>query len=1192
MLVYFLLLFVAIFLAVELTRIYGIPFTGFRGEYSAEQSRVLKNLSLIADIKKERFMRWFEERMDDSEIVADNLFVTSSVTELLAMVEEMDASGVEEEIFRANLKKTPTHRTLIQYLSIVKKTYGVYEDIAIFDARTLMAIASTNNLNVGKVLLEDSEAILRDIEYEGVVISTRSGRESGRVSILINHSIRSGNKVVAILTMSVNTDDIFEPTVHVGGGLGNTGEALLVDQDVKNLTTLRHPLPDGSRPGPLEYRITAKPAQLAARGEEGIVVTQDYRNVPVLAAYRHLNITPEVGWGMVVKKDRSEVFAPYRARLLNTAYIFIVATAFLTIMIWIVTRWLASPLVELSLAARKVKEGNLDARAPVSGNDEVASLAIIFNSMVAQIQEWHSNLEAKVGLRTKELEDLNKDLELKVDEISRAEEGLRRYKHIVSSSTDMMALLDTNFTYLAVNSAYLNAFGMTQENFIGKHVSDIFGPELFEKTIKPKALRCIAGEEIHYEEWFDFPANRDKSYMHISYFPYVDDKNEVKGFVVNGRDITSRKRTEKELKKKQEQLEKAQQIGSIGTWELDIEKNKLLWTDETYRIFGLPLGTPLSYETFLNCVHPDDREYINEKWGAAMKGEPYDMDHRLMMDDGRVKWVREKASLEFDDKGNCLRGIGVTQDITTRKQAEESLSKSEERFRDLFEEAPTSLWEEDFSEVKSFIDELRAAGVEDLRAYCDSHPEQLYETARKVRIIGVNQRTLELYKAKDKEELSIGLEETFTDESYRTFKEEILELAAGRLHFESESVTQTLAGETLNIIIRVAIAPGCEETWSRVLVSITNITEMKRAERALKKSEEKMNLIAETALDAIVMIDRAAKIIFWNPAAEELFGYTQEEALGSDLGELIVPERYAERFKKGFSFFKKTGEGPMVGRAVEMTARRKDGSEFPISHSINAVRAEGGGWGAVGIIRDVTEMNRTREMLIQSAKLASIGELAANVAHEINNPMTAILGYSSLIMEELDVSSPYYEDIKTIEQESHRVKNIIRNLLDFSRQRKAEKKMADINEVLKGSISLMAHMSRNSNVTIAVTQGEDLPLLNIDEHQIKQVFINVIGNAVQSMPDGGQLKIVTELSKKKSREGEHATIRFKDTGCGISKASLNKIFDPFYSSKGEKGTGLGLSVSYGIIKNHGGDILVNSKEGKGSTFTVLLPVTE
>jgi PAS domain S-box-containing protein len=141
------------------------------------------------------------------------------------------------------------------------------------------------------------------------------------------------------------------------------------------------------------------------------------------------------------------------------------------------------------------------------------------------------------------------------------------------------------------------------------------------------------------------------------------------------RDITERKQAEEKLLKKQYYLTKAQEMGIIGTWELDIQKNILIWTDENYKIFGVPLGTEMNYEIFLNCVHPDDRDYVHEKWSAGLNHEPYDIEHRLIVND-KVKWVREKADIEFDKEGKPIMAIGFTQDVTERKKSEEKLKKT------------------------------------------------------------------------------------------------------------------------------------------------------------------------------------------------------------------------------------------------------------------------------------------------------------------------------------------------------------------------------------------------------------------------------------------------------------------------------------------------------------------------------------
>jgi signal transduction histidine kinase len=168
--------------------------------------------------------------------------------------------------------------------------------------------------------------------------------------------------------------------------------------------------------------------------------------------------------------------------------------------------------------------------------------------------------------------------------------------------------------------------------------------------------------------------------MDVFFFPYINAEKEIEGFVVDARDITTIKLAEEALQLNKKYLEKAQEISLLGSWKLDIIRNELIWTEENYKVFGVPLGTKLNYEIFINCVHPDDRDYVDRQWKAATAGGTYDIEHRVLVD-GKVKWVREKAEMEFDDKGNCIGGVGFTQDITESKKAAMKL-KDQQRILD------------------------------------------------------------------------------------------------------------------------------------------------------------------------------------------------------------------------------------------------------------------------------------------------------------------------------------------------------------------------------------------------------------------------------------------------------------------------------------------------------------------------------
>ena len=240
-----------------------------------------------------------------------------------------------------------------------------------------------------------------------------------------------------------------------------------------------------------------------------------------------------------------------------------------------------------------------------------------------------------------------------------------------------------------------------------------------------------------------------------------------------------------------------------------------------------------------------------------------------------------------------------------------------------------------------------------------------------------------------------------------------------------------------------------------------------------------------------------------------------------------------------------------------------------------------------GLQRQMEELRNTEAQLVQSAKLAAIGELAANVAHEINNPMTSILGYATLLHEETPETSPRKETLKLIQNESLRIREIVRALLDFSRQRDFAKELVDIRQAVKDTLALIQRHAVLSNCKIVEQYGDKLPLVELDVPQCKQVFLNLVTNALDAMPHGGTLTVTVTPAT----QDEAIRIEFADTGTGIPEANLARIFEPFFTTKpAVKGTGLGLSVSLGIVQAHGGTIEVASEPGKGSRFTVLLPL--
>jgi len=378
---------------------------------------------------------------------------------------------------------------------------------------------------------------------------------------------------------------------------------------------------------------------------------------------------------------------------------------------------------------------------------------------------------------------------------------------------------------------------------------------------------------------------------------------------------------------------------------------------------------------------------------------------------------------------------------------------------------------------------------------------------------------------------------------------------------------------------------------------IYDITERKLAEDELRESEERyralMNLGGKLG-EAIVMLqdtERGNAIhVAISTEWPRITGYSRKELLGMSFLDLLHPRHRQASLTR---HRRKMG-GEIIPGLFEMSIIRKDGTEVPIEVT-SAYTTYRGERANVAFVRDITERKQAegREKELQqelslSSRLASIGELAAGVAHEINNPLTGILGFSERLIKK-SAGEEISRDLERIHHEAQRAARVVENLLTFARRREPKKEYLDINEVLARTVELRAYELATGNIELAVELAPSLPEIVADFGQIQQVFLNIILNAEQVLTEengGGKLTIKTQRGKGWIR------ISFADDGPGIPAENRDRVFDPFFTTRGERGgTGLGLSACHGIVAEHGGRIYVKSKPGQGASFFVELPLT-
>jgi PAS domain S-box-containing protein len=593
---------------------------------------------------------------------------------------------------------------------------------------------------------------------------------------------------------------------------------------------------------------------------------------------------------------------------------------------------------------------------------------------------------------------------------------------------------------------------------------------------------------------------------------------------------------------------------------------------------------------WMKQLHPEDRERVLAlvaKSGAT--GSDFESEYRLMARDGRTVWIRDEARVVRDKQGQSLLH-GVMFEITGRKLAEEALVRSERKYRSLFTNMRSG-----FAYCKMIFDE-------------NNKPvDWIYLEVNDAfeRVIGLKREAVE------------GKRVTEVFPTIKDFRPNLFEIY-GQVALAGVGTEFTINFDISAVWLSISVY--CPQKGHFVAV-FDDITDRKRAEDALQESEELHRVIMETANDAIICVDQNGKVRLWNRRAEEMFGYTAQEAQDKNIHDFITPEKYRKQTRAGFANFVATGEGSIINKTREITALRGDGSEFPIELSVAAVKMREG-WGASAIIKDITarkereskltetneklkkamdDIERTHSQLIRSEKLAALGQLSAGVAHELKNPLNIIYTSTQLMMMEEGLTDEVAESSKIIMEQVMRAVKIIDNLRDFARERKPERKEIDLRQFIGKTMGLVAYEMKGEGIEIAKEFPPEPIRIMGDVDQLAQVFLNITNNARDSMnmrrnsysmEERERIGWRARLTVRTQVENGKTKISFEDNGIGIPEENREKLFTPFFSTKGEtKGTGLGIAIALGIIENHGGTIEFESEEGKGATFTIVLPVS-
>jgi PAS domain S-box-containing protein len=747
-----------------------------------------------------------------------------------------------------------------------------------------------------------------------------------------------------------------------------------------------------------------------------------------------------------------------------------------------------------------------------------------------------------------------------VSDRKRVEEELRkseeRYRTIIDNIQEPYYEMDLAGNFTFVNDATCRDLGYSKEELIGmnnrQYEDETTAKKMFQlysgvyKTGEP--IKILDGEIIRKD-------GTKKTYdMSVSLLRNLEGK--PVGFRGISWDVTERKRAEEALHQSEEKYRTILESIEDGYYEVDLAGNFTFLNDSMCRILGYPEE---------ELMGMNDRQYIDKEVAKKVfqafnkvykTGKPGRVfDYEIIQKDGTKIHVETSISLRRDSSGKPMGFRGVMRDITERIQMVEALREREERYRTLLETMEEGYFEVDlkgrFTFFNDALREIHGFSKDEMlgmsnRKYMDE------ETAKKVYRI-FNQ----VYK---------------TGQACKICEWEIIRRGDKKALVESS-------------VYLIRNAKG-EPVGFRGITY--DITERKRAEEALRQSEEKYRTILESIKDGYYEVDLAGNFTFFNDSLCGILGYPKEELMGMNNRQYADKEVAGEVFQ-AFNRVYKTGE---PGREFDWEIVRKDGTQRYIEASVSLRKdASGKPVGFRGIVRDVTDRKRIEEQLFQAEKLRAVGEMASGVAHDFNNALAAILGNTQLLLytaqdEELK------QTLKIIEQVAKDSGQTVRRLQDFTRRRVPQELFkVDINSIVKDSIEITKPkwkdeaQSRGLRIEI-VSNLENIPFASGNASELREVITNMIFNAIEAMHEGGKVEIRTF---KKRRD---IFIQISDTGVGIAEEAKKRIFEPFFTTKPFTNTGLGLSMSYGIVKRFGGEIEVESKVGQGTIFTIILPIGE
>ncbi len=750
-----------------------------------------------------------------------------------------------------------------------------------------------------------------------------------------------------------------------------------------------------------------------------------------------------------------------------------------------------------------------------------------------------------------------------VTESRRAENVLRRQAEIFAQSFDAVIVWEWNGPIIFWTTGAEQLYKINHKDAIGRVSHDLLETaNLGGLSSLTESLR----KNGHFEAELQHVTGDGKTIIVETRMKLIHD--EAGDYVIEtNRDITERKQKDEALVASDEKFHQLADNITDAFWIRSSDMSEVLYVSPAFeQIWGRSVSELYSNPGgWIDFLHPDDRKWVGRAFDE-LKGKKttLEVEYRILRAEGEIRWIRTRAFPVNDNSGRLIRYAGIVTDITEQKRADEALRESESRLRAIVDTEPECV---KLIAADGALLEMNPAGLRMIEA--DSFDQ--------VKSQNINQLIVKEHRG------------AFRDLTRRVFQGE-----SGALEFEIDG----LLGTRRWMDTHATPLRNASGDITALLGISRDVTERKLADEALRESEEKYRTILESIEDGYFEVDLAGNFTFFNSSLSETIGYDRHELRGMN-NRNYTDEAQAKIVFQTFNDVFKTGR-TVKGMDWEIT--RKDGTRRFVETSIaRRDDANGKPIGFRGLVRDITERKDLEDRFRQSQKMEAIGVLAGGIAHDFNNLLTAINGYSDLVLKQLRPDDPIKGQITEIKNAGDRAASLTSQLLAFSRKQILKPRVHNLNSVITEIEKMLQRIIRE-NIELKTKLAPELGNIKADPGQIEQVIMNLAVNARDAMPQGGTLLIETEnfyidkdyVSENLAvRPGNFARIAVTDTGEGMDEDTQRRIFDPFFTTKEVgKGTGLGLSTVYGIVKQSGGDIMVYSEPGQGTTFKIYLPCVD